>query len=202
MPPRDRTRSAPLGARPAGRDEIDPVGGQRSPARLRGKLVSWRSAGAAMRDWELRTKRWNDPVAVDDGHRLLVCRYRPRGVRKEAETWDEWLPQLGPSRELHADYYGKRGPALAWPEYRRRYLAEMRAQRQAIAALAQRVAAGERITLLCSSACSDPRRCHRTLLKELIESALPPPARAGGSFEAHLGAGARRRLRTPSSRTR
>lgn len=36
-------------------------------------------------------------------------------------------------------------------------------------ALANRVAAGETITLLCSSACTDEHRCHRTLLKALVE---------------------------------
>jgi hypothetical protein len=35
--------------------------------------------------------------------------------------------------------------------------------------LARRAAAGEAITLLCSSACHDPTRCHRTLLARLIE---------------------------------
>jgi uncharacterized protein YeaO (DUF488 family) len=118
----------------------------------------------------IRTKRWNDPVEPDDGRRLLVCRYRPRGVRKEAETWDAWLPNLGPSRELHADYYGKHGPPISLGEYRRRYLAEMRGQQRAIATWAAWGTAGETITLLCSSACVDPARCHRTLLKELIES--------------------------------
>jgi uncharacterized protein YeaO (DUF488 family) len=119
----------------------------------------------------VRTKRWNDAPECDDGFRLLVCRYRPRGVRKEAETWDEWMPQLGPSRELHAAHYGKRGVPLAWAEYTKRYLAEMLAQRGTIVAIAVRVAAGERLTLLCSSACTDPERCHRTLLKGLIEKA-------------------------------
>jgi uncharacterized protein YeaO (DUF488 family) len=41
------------------------------------------------------------------------------------------------------------------------------------AALAARVGGGERLTLLCSSACIDPERCHRTLLKGLIEKAIP-----------------------------
>jgi uncharacterized protein YeaO (DUF488 family) len=120
----------------------------------------------------IRTKRWNDSVERGDGRRILICRYRPRGVRKEAETWDEWLPQLGPSRELHAAFYGKNGPPIAWAEFERRYLAEMRAQAEAIAALAARVARGERITLLCSSACVDPVRCHRALLKGLVEGLL------------------------------
>jgi uncharacterized protein YeaO (DUF488 family) len=117
----------------------------------------------------IKTKRWNDPAERDDGHRLLICRYRPRGVRKDAETWDEWMPQLGPSRELHAAYYGKNGPPIGWTDYRKRYLAEMAAQKQTISGLAERVDSGETLTLLCSSACLDPERCHRTLLRELIE---------------------------------
>jgi uncharacterized protein YeaO (DUF488 family) len=117
----------------------------------------------------IRTKRWNDAVERDDGHRLLICRYRPRGVRKEDETWHEWSPQLGPSRDLHAAFYGKHGPPIGWTEYRRRYLAEMKAQGETIAALAARVAGGETITLLCSSACTDAARCHRSLLQKLVE---------------------------------
>jgi uncharacterized protein YeaO (DUF488 family) len=120
----------------------------------------------------IKTKRWNDPAERNDGRRVLICRYRPRGVRKEDETWDEWLSQLGPSRELHGAFYGKHGPPIGWTEYRRRYHAEMKARREDIAALAARVGAGEAITLLCSSACTDPKRCHRTLLKGLIENRL------------------------------
>jgi uncharacterized protein YeaO (DUF488 family) len=117
---------------------------------------------------KLKTKRWNDPAEPDDGLRLLVCRYRPRGVRKEAETWNAWSPELAPSRELLARHYGKAGPPVAWPEFRTQYRAEMREQGDAIAAVAARVAAGEAVTLLCSSACTDPDRCHRVLLAELV----------------------------------
>jgi uncharacterized protein YeaO (DUF488 family) len=107
---------------------------------------------------------------------MLVCRYRPRGVRKDAEAWDAWMPKLGPSRELHADFYGKHGPPIGWGEYKKRYLAEMRDRRDAIAALAARVAHGEPITLLCSSACANPERCHRTLLRGLMERSVPSKA--------------------------
>src|SRR5262249_31389328 len=58
----------------------------------------------------LRTKRWNDPIGPEDGFRLLICRYRPRGLKKAKETWQLWWKNLGPSVELHADYYGKNGP--------------------------------------------------------------------------------------------
>lgn len=125
----------------------------------------------------IRTKRWNDPEAAADGFRLLVCRYRPRGVRKEDETWHAWQPGLGPSRELHADIYGKHGPPINWSEYRKRYLKEMARQKELIENLAERVRAGETITLLCSSSCVDPEHCHRTLLKKLIaDAAGQPPA--------------------------
>ena len=122
----------------------------------------------------LKTKRWNDPREADDGFRLLICRYRPRALPKSEETWDLWWKHLGPSKELHAAYYGKHGQKpIDWDEYRRRYLDEMRAQEESLDLLAEKVAGGTALTLLCSSACEDPSRCHRTLLKQLIEARLP-----------------------------
>jgi uncharacterized protein YeaO (DUF488 family) len=124
----------------------------------------------------IRTKRWNDPAEPDDGYRLLVCRYRPRGVKKEGEPWDAWCNALAPSAELHADVYGKNGEPITWDAYVVRYRAEMSRQRYWIEGFAKRVREGETITLLCSSACVDPARCHRTLLAEILGSAAAPAA--------------------------
>jgi uncharacterized protein YeaO (DUF488 family) len=128
----------------------------------------------------IRTKRWNDPAEPDDGLRLLICRYRPRGLRKEDETWDAWSPQLAPSPALHAAAYGKGCPPLPFDAYERRFREEMaRLPRFWIEGLADSVRRGETITLLCSSACTDPARCHRTILKAMIEEAASPrPAEA------------------------
>jgi uncharacterized protein YeaO (DUF488 family) len=123
----------------------------------------------------IHTKRWDDPRGPDDGFRLLVCRYRPRGVSKADETWDAWEPDLGPSTELHAAAYGKGVLQIPRATYRSRYLVEMRKQREKIDELARRVREGETITLLCSSACDRESRCHRSLLKELIEARLSGP---------------------------
>jgi uncharacterized protein YeaO (DUF488 family) len=119
----------------------------------------------------IRTRRWNDPAEPGDGFRLLVTRYRPRGVSKDDETWDAWWPDLAPSRELHAAVYGKDGAPITWSEYVPRYLAEMQAQRETIRRLAAQVEAGKSVTLLCSSACVDEQRCHRSLLAQLIRDA-------------------------------
>ena len=123
----------------------------------------------------LKTKTWNQRRSKDDGFRLLICRYRPRALPKKDETWDLWWKHLGPSTDLHAAFYGKNGPPIGWEEYRRRYLEEMKGeeQREAIDYLAERVASGKTITLLCSSACTDGIHCHRFLLKQLIEDRLP-----------------------------
>ena len=121
----------------------------------------------------LRTKRWNDPHDADDGFRLLVCRLRPRGVAKAVEPWDDWWPDLGPSRALLDDFHGKSRTPIPWEEYVPRYLEEMQgaAQLWRIRDLVRRNARGDTITLLCSSACTDPARCHRTLLANLIAAA-------------------------------
>jgi uncharacterized protein YeaO (DUF488 family) len=119
----------------------------------------------------LSTRRWNDAPVRGEGVRVLVCRYRPRGVKKEDETWDEWWKELGPSVELHAAFWGKTGPPIGWEEYRKRYLAEIAGRKELLERLGARLAKGERIALLCSSACTDAKRCHRTLLVPLIDEA-------------------------------
>ena len=75
---------------------------------------------------KIRTRRWNDPVQPDDGARILVTRYRPRGVRAEDETWSEWWKELAPTVELHAAAYGKGQAVLDRDAYVRRYLASSR----------------------------------------------------------------------------
>jgi uncharacterized protein YeaO (DUF488 family) len=128
---------------------------------------------------ELRTRRWNDPARPDDGRRILISRYRPRGLPRGEETWDEWWPELGPSPALHAAYYGKLGPAIDDAEYRARFLREMEDARArfALRALAGHLEAGETVTLLCSSACTDEARCHRAIVRALVAPAVGLEAR-------------------------
>jgi len=124
----------------------------------------------------IRTRRWCDRKQKGDGLRILICRYRPRALPKAKETWDVWLPDLGPSRELHADYYGKHGPPISFAEYVQRYLAEMKSRpaevQEQIDGLVELLREGKTITLLCSQACTDEARCHRSLLKEILERRL------------------------------
>jgi uncharacterized protein YeaO (DUF488 family) len=119
----------------------------------------------------IRARRWDEPNLPDDGLRVLVTRYRPRGLPKADETWELWLKDLAPSVELHAAAYGKGQLAIPFDEYARRYLAEMEPQRKLIESLGRQLSGGGTVTLLCSSACTDPARCHRTLLARLVAEA-------------------------------
>ena len=120
---------------------------------------------------QLKTKRWDDPREPSDGLRVLITRYRPRGLKKADETWDFWWKELAPSAGLLADFHGKEGAPITWEQYRPRYLAEMESQRAKIDSLARHVLGGEPLTLLCSSACTNPLQCHRTLLEKLVRDA-------------------------------
>jgi uncharacterized protein YeaO (DUF488 family) len=119
----------------------------------------------------IKTKRWNAPAEPDDGLRVLVCRYRPRGLPKAKETWDVWMRNLGPSPELFDAFYGKGQTPITLDAYRERYTREMEAQRDTIAELAARVDQGETVTLLCSKDCILEQACHRSMLAELVEAA-------------------------------
>lgn len=126
----------------------------------------------------IRTKRINDPAASSDGTRILITRYRPRGVRRGAESWAAWDKRLAPSTALLDAYLGKARsphgvtkdlPPITWSEFRKRFRAEMR-EPQAQAALDElrrRAGDGETMTLLCY--CEDRDHCHRTLVHELLE---------------------------------
>jgi uncharacterized protein YeaO (DUF488 family) len=71
----------------------------------------------------IRLKRAYLPATASDGTRILVDRLWPRGVRKSAAAIDLWIKSLAPSTALRK-WFGH-DPAR-WPEFRRRYAAELR----------------------------------------------------------------------------
>lgn len=110
----------------------------------------------------VETTRVYEPKAPGDGTRILVMRLWPRGIKKSHV--DRWLKELGAEIPLIRTW---KSGKLAWPEFRRRYLAGLkkpRAQAQ-LRELRARARKG-RVTLLCS--CPDESRCHRGILKRLL----------------------------------
>jgi uncharacterized protein YeaO (DUF488 family) len=115
---------------------------------------------------DIVTKRIYEPAAAADGHRVLIMRLWPRGVRKERVS--AWLKELGPVTVLLREFLDGR---ITWEEYVPRYLAglERPEAQDAIAEVRRRAREG-RVTLLCG--CADEHRCHRSLLRAyLLDSA-------------------------------
>ena len=114
----------------------------------------------------VKTKSVYEPKGADDGLRLLVTRYWPRGVPKGAV--DRWLKELGTAPELIKLW---KADKIEWKGFRESYVAEFSdsAKSGAFSELAEIVkgAAGA-VTLLC--VCKDEARCHRSILKEMLEN--------------------------------
>jgi uncharacterized protein YeaO (DUF488 family) len=80
----------------------------------------------------LRIKRVYDAPASGDGKRILADRLWPRGMTREAAGIDYWAKAIAPSSELR-QWYAHEEPK--WPEFRRRYIAELDANPAGVAEL-------------------------------------------------------------------
>lgn len=70
----------------------------------------------------IHIKRAYDEPFPTDGRRYLIDRLWPRGVRKEAAALEGWTKDVAPSDDLRR-WFGH-DPEL-WPEFQRRYRAEL-----------------------------------------------------------------------------
>lgn len=107
-----------------------------------------------------------DKPSPTDGKRILVMRLWPRGVRKD--KIDLWLRDVGTDRKLIKEW---KAGEVTWSEFEKRYNSMMRGeeQRRLVKEIAGYAKRGP-VTLLCT--CKDPSRCHRSLLKKLVEAEL------------------------------
>ena len=80
----------------------------------------------------------------DDGQRVLVDRLWPRGVSKREAAIDVWLKDVAPSAALRK-WFGH--DPQRWEEFRRRYLAELADNTDAVDQLRELAKTG-RVTLL------------------------------------------------------
>lgn len=112
----------------------------------------------------IRTKSIYAPKEADDGRRVLVTRYYPRGIKRE--HFDEWIRDLAPSSHLLRLY--KNGH-ISPREFAVRYQIEIDDDtlRQIIHDI-KRYSTICNITLLCYE--PEGEFCHRHILKELINS--------------------------------
>jgi len=127
---------------------------------------------------ELQTFRIGDPARTGGALRIATTRRPPRGIRKAdwPEYFDVWLSSVAPSLELlaRAQRAALDRPA-EWQKFERAYTREMSRTeaRQTIALLA---ALARRWPIAIGCYCENESRCHRSILRQLIERAGDPLA--------------------------
>jgi uncharacterized protein YeaO (DUF488 family) len=111
----------------------------------------------------LKLKRAYEAPEASDGTRFLVERLWPRGISKQAAKLDAWLKDAAPSDELRR-WYGH--DPEKWPEFRRRYFAELARAPEALAPIREALKKGP-VTLVFAA--KDPQLSNARALKELLE---------------------------------
>jgi uncharacterized protein YeaO (DUF488 family) len=85
-------------------------------------------------------KRVYEEPAESDGTRILVDRLWPRGLTKEKAKVDVWLKEIAPSTELRKWFNHE---PSKWPEFKRRYQAEISNNTEALSLLQKHLASGK-----------------------------------------------------------
>ena len=119
---------------------------------------------------DVRLRRAYEPASADDGYRVLVDRLWPRGVSKEQAKLDEWDQELAPSSQLRK-WFGHEPDRF--PEFRRRYIDELRANGPRLRQLRRRANSGT-LTLVYSA--HDPEHNDAVVLAQVLRRGLPKSA--------------------------
>ena len=110
----------------------------------------------------IHVKRAYDDPSSDDGLRILIDRLWPRGLSKSKLKLDAWVKHLSPSNALRKWY---RHDPEKFSEFRKRYVAELKAQGEGLGELRAAVK-GKTVTLL--TATKELDLSHATVLRELL----------------------------------
>ena len=113
---------------------------------------------------KIELKRAYEISSDRDDLRILVERLWPRGLTKADAAIDHWMKDLAPSAELRT-WFGHRPDR--WPEFRRRYRAELRNNHAAVDSL-RALCAGQRVTFVFAA--KDVDRNSAVVLKEFLVS--------------------------------
>lgn len=104
---------------------------------------------------------------------MLVERLWPRGVSKAKAAIDAWLKDVAPSTDLRK-WYGH--DPERWKEFRRRYWAELRSNREAVSELRKKEREG-RVTLIYAA--HDEEHSGALALKQFLACQKPRSAARG-----------------------
>jgi len=118
----------------------------------------------------IRIVRLGSRREKNEGLRIGTVRRPPRGVAKSEfasrDFYDVWLPNLAPSAPLVKAALAA-ADDRAWRAFTKRYRAEM-SRPEASRVLDLLAALSHSADLSVGCYCEDERRCHRSVLRELL----------------------------------
>ncbi len=110
----------------------------------------------------IQIKRVYEKPLKADGCRILANRLWPRGMTKEAVAVEAWAKDLAPSPELRKWY---RHDPDRWPDFQKRYLAELK-KNDAVNTFLEQYEAEPTITLLYAA--QDTEHTHALILQQYL----------------------------------
>ena len=114
----------------------------------------------------LKIKRVYDEPAKSDGHRVLVDRIWPRGLKKSDTRIDEWLREIAPSTGLRKWF--KHDPSR-WEQFKKRYAGELEEHREQVGKLA---CEGRKRTVTLLFGAKDTTHNNALALKQYVEELM------------------------------
>lgn len=114
---------------------------------------------------DIVVKRIYDVFSEEDGYRVLVDRFWPRGVTKEKAKLNGWAKDISPSNDLRK-WFGHKPDRFV--EFKRLYLEELRSDKMKSKKVMELVEIGksQKLTLLYGA--KDSVHNHAVVLKEEI----------------------------------
>jgi len=119
----------------------------------------------------IRIVRLGSNRKSNEGLRIGTVRRPPRGLKKEEyaskNIYDVWFPNLSPSQALLKQALSIKDEN-SWKAFKRKFVAEMKLP-EAKRDLDLLAALSHQTNLAIGCYCKDESRCHRSILRELLE---------------------------------
>jgi uncharacterized protein YeaO (DUF488 family) len=113
----------------------------------------------------IRIKNIYDPKEEQDGLRVLITRFYPRGIKKT--HFDIWMKDLAPSQKLLKEF---KTTKKTWKQFITNFKSELQRNNDGLQLIKDLKVKtkSKNVTLLCFE--KDGTPCHRHLLKKIIQS--------------------------------
>ncbi len=111
----------------------------------------------------MKIKRVYEPFSKSDGHRILIDRLWPRGIKKENAHVDQWMKEVAPSNDLREWFNHE---PEKWEGFMKKYQSELK-KSAAFQELIAEIGKHKTVTLLYSA--KDEQHNNAKVVKQFLQ---------------------------------